>query len=111
MLLTATAFIFIKYFLLDKMNTNRKLVPPLTMKMIVKLAEVYVHDIARPVGVNFFEFSIGQLYKQGILQIKKRVENGAFIFFISISESGKELLKKMQSSMESAYTNAAEMTL
>jgi hypothetical protein len=90
---------------------NRKLVPPLTRNMIIKLAELYVDDIARPVGVNVFEFSIGQLYRRGILQIKKRVENGAFIFFISISESGKELLKKMQPSLEAEYNNAAEMTL
>lgn len=93
------------------MNMNRKLVPPLTRKMILNLAELYVNDIARPVGVNVFEFSIGQLYKCGILQIKKRVENGAFIFFISLSESGKELLKKMESSLEREYNSAAEMTL
>jgi hypothetical protein len=93
------------------MNINRKLVPPLTREMITKLAELYVHDVARPVGVDVFEFSIGQLYKRGILQIKKRVEKGVFIFFISISESAKELLKTMESSLEPEYNTAAEMTL
>jgi len=90
---------------------NLKLEPPLTRKIIGKLAELYLPDAARPVGVNIFEFSIGQLYKRGILQIKKRVENGAFIFFISISESGKELLKNIESPLEPAYNSAAEVTL
>ena len=77
----------------------------------MKLAELFVPDMVRPAGINIFEFSIGQLYKRGILQIKKRVENGVFIFFISITESGKELLKKTESSLEPEYDNATEMTL
>ena len=90
---------------------NRKLVPPLTRKMIMKLAELFVPDVVRPAGINIFEFNIGQLYKRGILQIKKRVENGVFILFISVTESGKELLKIMESSLEPEYDGAAEMAI
>ncbi|HSV10938.1 MAG TPA: hypothetical protein VLI68_09220 [Hanamia sp.] len=81
---------------------NRKLVAPLTRKMVIKLAELCVPDTELPAGINVFEFSIGQLYKRGILQIKKRVENGVFIFFISITESGRELLKMTENSMQPA---------
>lgn len=82
---------------------NRKLVAPLTRKMILKLAELSKPAMVRPAGINIFEFCIGQLYKRGILHIKKRVENGVFIFFISITDIGKELLKKSEYAMEPAY--------
>ncbi len=84
------------------MNIKPKLVAPLTRKMILKLAELCVPDPVRPAGINIFEFSLGQLYKHGILQIRKRVENGVFIFLISITEAGKELLKKSEYSMQPA---------
>jgi len=82
---------------------NRKLVAPLTKKMILKLAELCDTNTLLPPGVNMIEFSIGQLYKRGILQIIKRVENGVFVFFISITETGKELLKMNEYSMKPAY--------
>jgi hypothetical protein len=82
---------------------NRKFVPPLTKKMILKLAEQSDTISFRPAGVNILEFSIGQLYERGILEIKKRVENGVFIFFISITEAGKELLKENEHPMQPAF--------
>jgi hypothetical protein len=57
----------------------------------------------RPAGINILEFSIGQLYQRGILRIKKQVENGVFIFIISITDAGKELLEKSEFSMQPAY--------
>ncbi len=81
---------------------KRKFVAPLTKKMILKLTELCSLDASSFEGVNYFEFCLGQLYKKGILHIKKQVENGVFIFFISITETGKELLKKGDLSMQAA---------
>ncbi len=82
---------------------NRKLEAPLTKKMVLKLSELFKQDGPPPSGVNILEFSLGQLYQRGILQIKKRVENGVFVFFISITETGKELLKMSERSIQPAY--------
>jgi hypothetical protein len=82
---------------------NRKLLPPLTKKMILILAELCELNTPRPEGINILEFSIGQLYQRGILRIKKQVENGVFIFIISITDAGKELLEKSEFSMQPAY--------
>jgi hypothetical protein len=80
-----------------------KLEAPLTKKMIFELADLYECDMQRPEGVNIFDFSIGQLYERGILQIRKRVENGVFVFFISLTETGKELLEQSEYSMRPVY--------
>ncbi|MGN6533416.1 MAG: hypothetical protein ACTHK0_16860 [Ginsengibacter sp.] len=81
---------------------NRKFVAPLTKKMILKLTQLCSLDASSTSGVDNFEFYLGQLYKEGILHIKKQFENGVFIFFISITETGKELLKKSELSMQTA---------
>lgn len=85
------------------MNIRRKFVAPLTRKMILKLSELCSIDISGAPHENVFEYCLGQLYKEGILQIKKQLENGAFIFFISITESGQELLKKNHLSYQRVY--------
>lgn len=62
--------------------------------------KLYAKDVEEFTVTDDFELSLGQLYKLGILQIKKQLENGNFIIFISLTEAGKELLKHAEFPMQ-----------
>ncbi len=79
----------------------RKFVYPLSKRMMNELMKLYRNTV-RTSKINDVEFFIGQLYKDGIVQIKKRFDNGNFMLFISLTEAGKELLKQTKSSLEPA---------
>lgn len=80
----------------------RKYVTPLSKRMIQKLIQLYTTDPSNQSAFHDFDYYIGQLYKKGIVQIKKQLENGSFVIFISLTEAGKELLKKTESLLEPA---------
>lgn len=80
----------------------RNFVAPLSKKSILKLIKLYVKDPEQFAVFDDFEFSLGQLYKLGIVQIKKQFEYGKYIVFISLTEAGKELFKQAEFSMEPA---------
>jgi hypothetical protein len=81
----------------------RKYVAPLSTRILLKLMKLYSKGAGQFAELNDFELCLGQLYKQGIVQIKKQLENGSFIFFISLTESGKELLKQSELSIQPVF--------
>lgn len=80
----------------------RKFVAPLSKRSVLNLIKLYAKDAEQFAVFDDFEFSLGQLYKLGIVKIKKQLEDGNFIIFISLTELGKKLFKKAEFSMEPA---------
>ncbi len=74
----------------------RKYEAPLSKRLILDLMKFYSKDAGQFSEVKDIELCLGQLYKWGIVQIKKQFENANFILFISLTEAGKDLLKKIQ---------------
>ena len=81
----------------------RKFVAPLSKRSILNLIKLYVKTPEQFAVFDDFEFSLGQLYKLGIVEIKKQLEYGKFIMFISLTEVGKELFKQSEFSMKPAF--------
>jgi hypothetical protein len=79
----------------------RKFVYPLSKRMMHELMKLYQNAVPTS-KINDLEFFLGQLYNDGIVQIKKQFENGNFMLFISLTEAGKELLKQKTSKLEPA---------
>jgi hypothetical protein len=81
----------------------RKYVAPLSEGRVLKLIKLYAKNTFQLNGVfDDFEYCLGQLYKAGIVQIKKRFEKGHFVMLISLTEAGMALLNQSQMSMEPA---------
>jgi hypothetical protein len=80
----------------------RKYVAPLDKRTIQNLMKYYTKDAGQSEDVADFEFYLGQLYKFGIVQITKQLENKSFTFFISLTEAGKDLLKQRKFLMQTA---------
>jgi uncharacterized protein YgfB (UPF0149 family) len=80
----------------------RKYVAPLDKKSILNLMKHYASEAEQFALPDDFEFCLGQLYKLGIVQIKKQLEHEDFTVFISLTEAGKELLKQANFSTQAA---------
>jgi hypothetical protein len=62
----------------------------------------FIQDAGQFPVPDDFELYLRYLYKLGIVQIKKQLENGNFVIFISLAEAEKELFKQSGFSTERA---------
>ena len=81
----------------------RKYVAPLSEGRVIRLFKLYAKNAFQTYRVfDDFEYCLGQLYKPGIIQTKKRFEKGHFVMLISLTEAGMTLLNESQLSMKPA---------
>lgn len=82
---------------------HRKYVAPLSERRVVKLMKLYSKNTFQFGGAfDNLEYCLGQLYKAGIIEIKKRFERGNFVMHISLTETGITLMNQSQLSMKPA---------
>ena len=81
----------------------RKYIAPLSESRVIKLMKFYAKNSFQFAGTfDDLEYCLGQLYKAGIIEIKKRFEKGNFVMLISLTETGVSLMSGAQLSMKPA---------